>query len=196
MPPIPAGHALLKFRIRLGGDPEMMICTLGVETTAASAADRVAVANSAMDSWGDNILPLQSNFYALNGVDAVFGSASGDIPVSSTDAERFGGNADGAIPQNTAILVKKVTGLGGRRNRGRMYIPGLTQEDVDNAGMLASARLAAWGTAVNNFLLGIESGSFMDRAVVFHSSGDLTPAIVEDLVVDARVATQRRRLRP
>ena len=196
MPPIPAGHALLKFRFSLTGDTEEMLCTIGVETTAASSADRVAAANSAMDSWGDNILPLQSNAYRLLGVDAVFGDASGDIPVSSTDAPRTGGDTDAPVPQNTSVLVKKVTGLGGRRNRGRMYIPGISVLDVGNTGIINSTPLASWGTAVNNFLLGLESGSFMDNAVIFHSTAPLTPTEIVDLDVDPRVATQRRRLRP
>jgi len=196
MPPIPEGHALLKFRFGLTGDTEEMIVTLGVQTTAASNADRVAAANSAMDSWGDNILPLQANVYQLRGVDAVFGTAGGDIPISSTDAARTGGDPDAPVPQNTAVLVQKLSGLGGRRNRGRFYVPGISVLDIGNTGIINGTPLAAWGTAVNNFLLGIESGSFMDSAVIFHSSAPLTPTVVTDLNVDPVVATQRRRLRP
>jgi hypothetical protein len=196
MPPIPVGHALLKFRFVLVGDAEEMITTLGVETTAASTSERIAAANSAMDSWGDNMLPIQSNTYTLVGVDAVFGTATGDVPITSTDPARVGAVGGAVTPPNTAMLVKKVSGQGGRRNRGRMYVPGISQLTIDHVGGIAPATLATYDTAVNNLLLGIESGSFMDRLVIFHSIAPLTPTIVEDLQVDPRIATQRRRLRP
>jgi hypothetical protein len=186
----------MKFRFVLSGDTEEMLCTIGVETTAASTADRIAACNSAMDAWGDNILPLQANDYTLVGVDGVFGDASGDIPISSTDGPRTGAETDAPVPQNTAVLVKKVSGLGGRRNRGRFYVPGISVLDIGNTGIINSGPLASWGTAVNNFLLGMESGSFMDNLVIFHSSAPLTPTVIADLDVDPIVATQRRRLRP
>lgn len=196
MPPIPTGHVLLKFRFALDNDSEEMLCTLGAETTAGSAADRIAAVNSAMDSWGDNVLPLQSSTYRLLGVDGVFGDASGDIPISSTDPARVGGDTDAAAWPNTALLVRKVSGLGGRRNRGRMYVPGIQVNQVNLNGIVQPTPLAAYGTAFTNFLLGIESGSFLDRAVIFHSTAPLTPTVIESLQVDSVVATQRRRLRP
>jgi hypothetical protein len=196
MAPIPTGHVLLKFRLALDNDQEEMLCTLGAQTTAASASDRIAALNSAMDSWGDNILPLQSTTYRLLGVDGVFGTASGDLPLSSTDPPRTGGDGDQAAWPNTACLIQKVSGLGGRRNRGRMFVPGIQVNQINLNGIFQPTPLTAMQTAATNFLLGIESGSFLDRAVIFHASGDPTPTVIEQLRVDSVVATQRRRLRP
>lgn len=196
MPPIPTGHVLLKFRFTLVGDAEEMIVTQGAETTATSNTERLAAVNDAFGSWQATVLPLQSNFYQLAGVDGVFGDASGDIPIRSTSGPVTGGNAAGVLPQNCAVLVKKVTSLGGRRNRGRFYVPGLSETDVDSTGTILTTPLANWGTAVNNLQLGLESDSFLDRLVIFHSSAPLTPTIVADLDVDRKIATQRRRLRP
>src|ERR1043165_5530579 len=44
----------------------------------------------------------------------------------STAAPTNGTGAFSSVPANTAILVKKVTGVGGRRNRGRCYFPGIS----------------------------------------------------------------------
>lgn len=196
MPPIPAGHVLLKFRFRLVGDNEEMIVTQGVETTASNNTERIQALTDAFDSWADNVLPLQNNFYQLVGVDGVFGTGAGDLPLTSGNTPETGGSPLGAVPQNTAVLVKKVSNLGGRRNRGRFYVPGLPETDIDNAGNMVGASLAAWGTAMNNLQLGLESDSFLDRLVIFHSAAPLTPTIVASLAVDPKVATQRRRLRP
>lgn len=186
----------MKFVFTLVGDAEEMICTLGAETTASSNTERTTALNDAHDSWVDNVLPLQSNFYQLVRVDGVFGDASGDIPISSTAGAVTGGDADGSLPQNCSVLVQKLTALGGRRNKGRFYVPGLSETDVDNTGAILTTPLAAWNTAVNNLQLGLESDSFLDRLVIFHSTAPLTPTIVSDLRVDGRIATQRRRLRP
>lgn len=196
MPPIPTGHVLMKFVFTLVGDAEEMICTLGAETTASSNTERATALNDAHDSWADNVLPLQSNFIQLVRVDGVFGDGSGDIPISSTAAAITGGETGGTLPQNCSVLVQKLTALGGRRNKGRFYVPGIDETDVDNAGSILTTPLAAWNTAVNNLQLGLESDSFLDRLVIFHSAAPLTPTIVSDLRVDGRIATQRRRLRP
>lgn len=196
MPPIPAGHVLLKFRFRLATDPEEMLCTLGAETTAASNADRISALNDQFDNWADNVLPLQVVGYSLVGVDGVFGTGGGDLPLSSTQGPANAGNPATGLTSNTAVLVQKLSAVGGRRNKGRMYVPGINPEAVDNAGFLTGVDLAAWNTAFNNLYLGVTSGTFLDNPVIFHSVGDPTPTVVTDLDVDPRVATQRRRMRP
>ena len=196
MPPIPVGYALLKFVFTLVGDTEEMITTIGVETPATDAATRLIAVNDAFDNWNDNVLPRQSNQYSLNRVDGVFGDAAGDTVVSSTFSPAPGHDTDQAVPQNTSVLVRKLTGVGGRANRGRMYVPGVTVPDVTAQGTLNPTPLANWGTAFNNFLLGLESSAQTNRAVVFHSNGALAPTIVQSLAVQPRLATQRRRLRP
>lgn len=77
-----------------------------------------------------------------------------------------------------------------------MYVPGYAEADVDPNGNLAGATVAVIQTGYTNFLLGIETGPFTDRAVIFHASAPFTPTVIESLRVNDKVATQRRRLRP
>lgn len=196
MPPIPAGYVLLKFVFTLVGDTEEMITTIGAESVATDAATRLASLNDQFDNWNDNVLPRQSQSYTLQRVDGIFGDASGDIPASSSSSGAPGHDTDQAVPQNTSVLVRKLTGVGGRENRGRMYVPGVTVPDVTAQGTMNTTPLANWQTAMANLLLGIESAAQTNRAVIFHSNGALSPTIVQNLQVQSRLATQRRRLRP
>jgi len=97
-----------------------------------------------------------------------------------------------AVVPNTAGLVKKSTALGGRKGRGRFYLPGLPEGNVDSGGSIDSALVTAINTDLATFLATLATnGSPM---VLLHS--DLTtPTLVTSLSLEVVAATQRRRLR-
>jgi len=97
-----------------------------------------------------------------------------------------------AVPPNTSALVGKVTGLGGRQGRGRMFWPGVSEEDVTTSGVLSSAKVLALQTACDTFLDSLETN--LVPMVILHGNS-LTPTPVTKLSVSGVVATQRRRLR-
>lgn len=195
MAPIPTGYVLFKFRHRLVGDLEEMICTVGAETTASTAQNRTDSCDYAFDNWRDNVIPNMANTYSIVGVDGVFGSASGDITHTSTAAANNGGSASAPLPQNCAVLVRKNSGVGGRANRGRLYVPGPAEGTISSTGVIDATPLAAWQTAFNNFLLGFPIDPLVGDAVIFHSDVALPPTVITDFRVDSVIATQRRRLR-
>lgn len=96
------------------------------------------------------------------------------------------------LPPNVALLVEKRTELGGRSGRGRFYIPGLPESDVDAAGVIVPANVVGFQAAADAFLAaveGIATGMFL-----LHSASS-DPTRVTDLTIDPVAATQRRRLR-
>lgn len=104
-------------------------------------------------------------------------------------------------PPNVACLVRKFTGVAGRGNRGRMFLPGVTPTgDVTSLGTISTSRTGV----LNAFLVGLKSNLESTlatpagapvRMVVLHSLPGLTPAVVSQLQVQPTIATQRRRLR-
>lgn len=113
------------------------------------------------------------------------------------------GNSDyTSPPPNVAVLVRKNTLLGGRRNRGRIYIPwAVNRLSIGETGIIDAAAVTdrqtdagQWMTALD----GTHGGNGPTPMVILHSSGQTTvppPTDVSGLVVEARVATQRRRNR-
>jgi len=101
-----------------------------------------------------------------------------------------GGSA--ACPSNVSILIEK--GVVGQRN-GRMFWPGLMDDDVDAAGRLTLSGKSSWEAAlalvVNNLLIDDV------KLVVEHNpaGGPVTESAVVDLFPKDVVGTQRRRLR-
>jgi hypothetical protein len=117
----------------------------------------------------------------------------------NVEPKPFIGNGP-ALPQNTAGLIKKLSAIAGRRNRGRFYLPGMNESDIDTIGGISSALQGAINTKLGTWLTNIETvtlGAF-DGMFILHStgiSGAPPPTKVTQLVVDPKVATQRTRLR-
>lgn len=110
-----------------------------------------------------------------------------------TATRGFGGLQSGeAYSANTAALLRKVTTLGGREGRGRMYMPGLSEGQVATAGQLSGATIDAIQAECDDYMSGLDTlGTPM---VLLHNS-PTEPTVVTTLVCDAIVATQRNRLR-
>jgi len=107
-----------------------------------------------------------------------------------------------SLPPNCAFLVHKTTARGGRRGRGRMYVPWAIQgTECDEAGLISAPRvtkmtnaITAWSAAVNSLvgplvLLHRESGEEVTKPSVPGPPNNVTGHRV-----DNRLATQRRRL--
>ena len=96
-------------------------------------------------------------------------------------------------PPNVATLITKNTSFAGRQNRGRMYMPPLTDGVISTGGIITEAdRLLVQGGATQ-FLADLAASSI--PMVILHTDPAVTPTAVNSLSVASKVATQRRRLR-
>lgn len=99
-------------------------------------------------------------------------------------------------PANVAVLCHKRTAVGGRRNRGRLFLPWFVIEtNVAEDGVIDGSTVSAIQTALNNWRTTLVTASL--PPVVLHSVGLTTPGAptpITSFQVDALVATQRRRL--
>jgi hypothetical protein len=108
----------------------------------------------------------------------------------------------GSLPPNSAALVHKVTARGGRRGRGRMYIPWcISSGTVSEAGTLVAADITAiqnavdaWRTALNGLSLPLVLLHRPSLPEVVPPTIPGPPDVVTSMRVDPLVATQRRRL--
>lgn len=108
-----------------------------------------------------------------------------------------------SLPPNVSALVKKSSNRGGRRGRGRMYLPwALADADVGDTGVIGTTPLGNLQTEVSNFWQALEDGiSPVETAAMYllHDSEGSTPAgspnKVTALTLQSVIATQRRRVR-
>jgi hypothetical protein len=105
------------------------------------------------------------------------------------------------IPQNSAYLIRKSTGVGGRRNQGRFYFPGVLENSVNDQGVIDASQIAGQNTAFANFLAEFDTNPTFRGMFIMHSyppgtNGPLLPPTkVTSLICQPVIATQRRRLR-
>lgn len=190
---IPDGFGQAAYRFSLTGDPEVMISTIGVlwegiggdpQDTAESMRDQFMSVFSGADIIAG---------WSFLGVSLKAQSGGGLPGVFEAPANVVGTAAIGAPPNNVSTLVKKITALGGRSGRGRMFLPpfNLNETSVANNGMITGAVLATMQTGIN-------AAFWAANRVLLHDSatpGSPDPTPITSLIVDPQVATQRRRLR-
>jgi hypothetical protein len=191
---IPPGYAQVIHRHLLAGDAEEMLCTYGVSLGGPGS---VTIANDIKAAWNTNIMGVMFNGFQQLGVTLRVGQDGADpIVFQSSTAADAGLSGSSPQSQNNATLVKKVSALGGRRNRGRMYVPGIVGEaDVTPAGVITPATVTSRQNSFNVFLTALNAIAGVGNMVILHGEGPFAPADVVSLIVDGRVATQRQRLR-
>lgn len=103
-----------------------------------------------------------------------------------------GGTPGAGSPSNCAFLITKSTGLGGRKGRGRMYLPGCTESQVGSDGALDAGQQALLQTAMTNWQGAL---TFVGQPLVLLHNDETSPTPVTSLSVQGVIATQRRRMR-
>lgn len=192
---IPPGFAECWCRFDLPGDAEPMYVAIGLDL-ASGETPSVSTANAFDAIWQSNLDNRISSAYSIGPGYTLWGQDGGDIRTDSSNTPEQGDQAGAPLPNNCAVLIKKLTASGGRRNRGRMFVPGIPEGDVDSVGTISGTPLSAWQSIADDLWSTFVAHSAVDNVVLFHDSAPHTPTVVTDLQVATRIATQRRRMRP
>lgn len=185
------GQSQLLFEFTLDGDLEPMYSCLGIDGSILSPGDLLAWAGVADGYFDTFITPYLSASVNHSGTIAQHRFATG-VAEQRAGGITPGGRSANMLTQNTAYLVHKNTAATGRGKRGRMYLPGVPDDKVSNAGVIAGGEVDDW-----NLLLGDFFDSFPPEFLVVNhgpTTGSGSDPIT-DMTLDTVVATQRRRLR-
>jgi len=193
---IPPGYAEASVQFRLASDPEPMLVSLGLALAIGVTPD-VAVTNEIIDLMGDQFRLFVCDDYTIGAGWVTFGQdGPDDIRVDGTQNPQNGSIVSDPLPNNGALLVRKLTALGGRRHRGRMFVPGIASGVVSGNGNVATATVNVAQAAMNTMLTGLTGLASLTGAALLHNSAPFNPTEISSFVVVPKIATQRRRLRP
>lgn len=172
----------------------------------------LSAANEFHDNWGDNVQPaLVQNVDLVQTIVKLGPNEIGASAVAS--GTRGGADLSAQAAPNVAYLVHKVTAVGGRRGRGRMYLPGVDETVVTQGGNIDPAKVTELNTGLGLFEARATAGNL--GLVLLHAPATVwslvdgqprripdptdppvpAPYSITDLVPSGVVATQRRRLR-
>lgn len=181
---IPAGYS--RVTVEFGAQSPL---GSAIVTGFGVSLDPGAILLDNVKEWlDDNYQPLMQSFYSIDRIEA-----RNDVAVEELAVNIPGALAGDPSPPSVAALAKITSGLPGRKNRGRMYLPGLLLDaDVDASGGIDSTALNNIQTCMD--ALGEKMGLIDAEIVILHSDVG-TPTLATGVQVQGIAATQRRRLR-
>lgn len=193
MPPIPPGYGNIRWQMTDTSNNHEYLCQMGVKLTAA---DPAVVQNDAGEAWADNIAEFVGS-EVTNGLCVLqVGTGDPSEPITFGGVIFVVGSASGeTAPPNVALLMRKRTAAGGRKNIGRMFVPKPTEAGIEESGRLSSGQFGAWEVACGDFYDALTGIAGIDDLVILHSLVADTPTVITSLEGQELVATQRRRLR-
>jgi hypothetical protein len=165
------------------------------------------LAQDIWNNWRDHIMPMLTTDTKLVSVDVRdMGNEEGVRSLLAEAVQPAGAKGGDRIVANAAVLVKILTSVPSKAGRGRMFIAGVSETDVDKDSKLTATVLTAWNTAVNNFMDGLIDGSqppgspnrgLAVASYYFHNAPRATARVTRatSITVDQLLASQRRRLR-
>lgn len=194
---IPDDFALCRLHYRLSGDSEEMITTFGVgEVDPGVDADDVA-GNVYAHALAE-LTPAAAMYNDWTWSRVTVTLMRAGAPTLGETTVNLAGTrgASQSPPNNVALLVRKTTNVGGRKHRGRFYMPPATlaEGNVNSYGVLTSGELTSQQTDWTDFYVALEGDASWEHVVLLHSDAT-TPTPIQSFAVESRVATQRTRLR-
>lgn len=168
--------------------------------TLTSAADLDVLAFEAFQWWATNAAPLLPDSVSLDFVRAK------DLTTESGAQVEYGGSgpepgqsASPALPNGCALVITKRTSIAGRSYRGRIYVCGLIESNVDGNTVQPTTVtnwLDAWGQALTVNTTGPTPLPMVVVSRFFEGAPRVTGIHTEvtELTSDGFVDSQRRRL--
>lgn len=189
---------------------DMIIDTTGSVGSREDAID--SQCGIIINEWCDHILPFLSSTYTFNNVswvdlDSATGSVGSRASTSQETLPQPGGDGGAPLSVNAAMLVRKVTTVRRGARQGRMFLSPTTEVNT-SGNVLTPGLISGLNTNLASFLGNVnqedaDPTEYQSQLAVVHvltRDADGNPltgesTAVSALVVQSRLASQRRRLR-
>lgn len=193
---IPPAFAHLQLQFQHASLNRPAFVTFGSDYAAAGGDFQGAVD----DSWSalSTVIARIDSSCTVGPLTARVGDDSGEhLVYTSTATPVAGGRAlAGSGPPAMALLVEKLTARGGRRGRGRMFIPWAVVIDTGSeGGAISGTEITGWNTALGTWRTAATSNGV--PLVLLHNEGKTAhgaPNVITTLICDPRFGVQRRRM--
>lgn len=198
--PPPNNPNIVKVAMIFARDTRTLVNTFHVFHAGGwTIASMTALANAVVTWWNTVYKLAIPGVIALNNVQVRLYDPSNplavDVPVSPASVGTRVGTAEVG---SASVSLSERTGLAGRAYRGRIYAPGVSENDVTSDDKLSSTAALLFANAIANLVFGALPADNILH--VFHRPGlvpkprDNTSNAVNTYVLEALVDSQRRRL--
>lgn len=192
---IPDGWGQASLVFTASGIADRIVTTIGF--TDDLAPDPSDSAHAVYDAWSGATAPFSAAMmvsgWIFEGVGVTIMRGGVEF-VGQWMVQKVGSQGASSLPVNCAFLVRKTTTRGGRKGRGRMFLPPTRggEDQVNIAGVLDP-----------NLVIGVTNACEAARVAMvtagvspalLHEDGS-TPNLISGLACASILGTQRRRLR-
>ena len=175
--------------------PRPAYITFGVDPTATDPAQVATSVSLALNTAG-SLLSLVDSNVTMSGIRVSLGTDGSEDLVYDAQYTIACTKSGASTPPNVAVLVHKNTARGGRRGRGRFFIPwAWPNTQMTETGIIAAADVTTMQNACTTFLSALATQTVPMQ--LLHGPGQTAPGApnqVLSLTVDRLISTQRRRL--
>lgn len=192
---IPAGYHLQTVTFSVTGSSRNAVITCGgangalANAAAVNALWRSALTSSSSKPYFASQFPSAYQIVEMKTLMNIGGFLFTDV----NSAAITGTNVADPASMNTAMLINKVTGIAGRKYRGRMFTPVPTGEStITVAGLFDSTVVSVWNGKWANVLTDLVAGGL--TPVLLHTDAS-TPTPITGFTVTQKVGTIGRRIR-
>jgi len=160
---------------------------------ALTISDFQAVADAFWNNWCSLVIPNLSN--AIETTQMVMKDVDGPWEVNAATAvSKVGGTVIPALPPNCAVGLTRTDAIS--RYKGRWYIPGVPESDVDDAGNILpsfGSNLAANFPTIATNMLGFSNAKIANRHAVGGLPGSYVYVSVDSYGYISTVVSQKQR---
>ena len=188
---IPSGWGQVNLKWGGVGYPSGAECTFGIALGSTDdPATMAATIAGIIDTRLSDRIPSNVTLESI----LVKHGPNVDGPFDDFGVGAAGTGSSGDVNPNCAMLIRKVTGFGGRMGRGRMYWP-VAEDQVGQAGVLKTSpdQVAAMNAAMADFLTDMVAADI--TPALLHNVASPAPYVITGFSTQPTTATQRRRLR-
>lgn len=186
---VPEGFSEIVINYQVPGSAGAVQCAFGVDSAVAPGD---AALHAGIEDCVGNLTGILSDQVVSNGYTVIVGESAGDLVYDHAFVAQGSRSSDNC-PANTSALLQKRCAVGGRRNRGRFYLPCPSGDDVENTGNFDSTAMPLFETYASDALTTLQAAGL--EMVILHQVAPFTPSVVTTLLPQQKVATQRGRLR-
>lgn len=192
---LPQGFSNTRFVFSLAGAPSE--CGFSIATENNGVDDAEAVALKMSGSYQESFILSAASIlvgWTYLGTRTTHNSLAGEI-LGDAPASIVGTGVGAGLIVNSAFLVKKVTNQGGRKHRGRLFIPpfNMAETGISPTGVWTPSVVTDAATGWSDFYDKLIVDDLVP--VLLHTDPADAPTVITGFTPMALAATQRRRMR-
>lgn len=191
---IPPGYAQVSVEHWLVNYTRPAVTTWGVSILGTGLDGADGLATRFWGLYSEAFRSQMDSNVAIRDTRIVIGQDGGEPLVGFSASSVQGAQTRESVAPALALMIDRRTGIGGRANRGRVYMPwAVSDANVSEQGAVAEVTRNAWTGLALDFMAAINDDEYFGELVILHSSPTRMPTPITNMAANGVIRTQKQR---